>query len=72
MFNVEEMNLMCIFNTGSRTALIADIQESLPDVYDPELREIMQTVAGKLELLTDDIFLEIVFSPDYDDGQEDE
>jgi len=35
MFNVEEMNLMCIFNTDSRDALVADLRESLPDVYDP-------------------------------------
>lgn len=72
MFNVEEMNLMCIFNTDSRDALVADIRESLPDVYDPELRDIMQTVTAKLEKLTDEEFSQIVFSPDYDDGQEDE
>lgn len=72
MFNVEEMNLMCIFNTDSRDALVSGLRESLPDVYDPELRDIMQTVTAKLEKLTDEEFSQIVFSPDYDDGQEDE
>ena len=70
MFNVEEMNLMCIFNTGRRDALVAELRNSLSDVYDPELREIIETVAAKLHKLTDDEFSQIVFVPDYDDEQE--
>ena len=70
MFNVEEMNLMCIFNTGSRDALLSDIRECLPDVYEPELREIMENVAARLERLNDGEFSQIVFAPDYDEEQE--
>ncbi|MDL2324410.1 transposon-transfer assisting family protein [Ruminococcaceae bacterium OttesenSCG-928-A16] len=70
MFTVEEMNLMCIYDTGSRAALLREIRESLPDVYDPELRDIMGAVITKLEALTDDDFSEIGFYADYDDEQE--
>lgn len=72
MFTVEEMNLMCIYDTTSRAALLSGIRESLPDVYDPDMRDIMETVIVKLEKLTDGEFAEIVFTADYDDGQEDE
>jgi len=69
-FTVEEMNLMCIYETGSKTALLAGIRESSPDVYDPELREIMETVIGKLDALTDEEFSQIGFYADYDEEQE--
>ena len=72
MFTVEEMNLMCIYDTGSRDALLSGVRDSLPDVYDPELREIMENVIARLEKLTDEEFSQIVFSPDYEDEQEDE
>jgi hypothetical protein len=64
------MNLMCIYDTGDRAALIGDIRESLPDVYDPELREIMEKVISKLEALSDADFSEVAFFADYDDEQE--
>jgi len=70
MFTVEEMNLMCIYDTGDKAVLISDIRESLPDVYDPELREIMEKVISKLEALSDAEFSEIGFFADYDDEQE--
>lgn len=60
-FTVEEINLMCIFDTTSRAALLAEMRESLPHVYEPELVEIMQTVTGKLDRLTDEEFAEIGF-----------
>jgi len=39
-------------------------------VYDPELREIMETVIGKLEPLTDEDYSQIGFYADYDEEQE--
>ncbi len=72
MFNTEEMNLMCIYDTGSRAALISSVRDSLSDVYDPELREIMENVIAKLEKLTDEDFSQIGFYADYDDEGEDE
>lgn len=71
MFTVEEMNLMCIYDTGNKAALLTGIRESLPDVYEPELREIMEKTISKLEALTDEEFAEIGFYADYNDEQED-
>jgi hypothetical protein len=71
LFTVEEMNLMCIYDTTSRAALLSGVRESLPDVYDPDMREIMENVIGKLEKLTEEEFAEIGFTADYDDGRED-
>jgi len=71
-FNMEEMNLMCVYNTGSRTSLITDIKESMPDVYDAELREIMEQVISKLESLTDEEFSQITFYPDFGDEIEEQ
>jgi len=71
-FNIEEMNLMCIYNTGSKAELTRDIRDSLPDVYDAELREIMEQVISKLEKLTDEEFSQIGFYSDYDDETEEQ
>jgi hypothetical protein len=60
-FSVEEINLMCIFNTGGRTALIAELRESLPGVHDPDMREIYESTITKLETISDDDFSDIGF-----------
>ena len=71
-FNVVETNLMCIYNTGSRSALIQDMKASLPDVYDDELRETMEEVISKLERITDEGFSEIAFHADFGDDTEEQ
>lgn len=71
-FTVEEMNLMCIYDTGSRAALLSEVRESLPDVYDPELREIMEAVIVKLEAMTDEDFAAIGFYADNDYEEQEE
>ncbi len=65
LFTVEEENLICIFDTGSRAALIADIRGVLPDFDEPELREIAETALRKLEAMSDDDFSGLVFEPEY-------
>jgi hypothetical protein len=55
-FSVEEVNLMCIFNTESKTALLAELRESLPGVYDPDMCEIYESAISKLESISDDDF----------------
>lgn len=59
MFTIEEINLMCIYNTDTRTGLLSGLRQALPDIYDPELREIVNTTAAKLEALTDAEYIEI-------------
>lgn len=61
IFTAEEINLMCIYDTSSRGALLSDLKMSLADVYDPDMREIFHAAIAKLETLTDSDFLDIGF-----------
>jgi hypothetical protein len=58
-FTVEEINLLCIYNTDTRAGLLADLRQALPDIFDPELREIVETAAAKLDSLSDAEYIEI-------------
>jgi len=60
-FSVEEINLMCIYDTSSRDSLLSDLRASLSDVYDPEMREVFESTIEKLEILSDGAFSEIGF-----------
>jgi len=68
-FSVEEINLMCIFDTSDRTALLTDLWERIDDVYDPDMREIFESAIDKLERISDDDFAGIGF---YMAGEDDE
>ncbi len=70
-FTVEEMNLMCIYDTSSRDALLADLRTGLNDVYEPEMCDIFDNAIEKLERLTDEAFSEIGFyiADDFEDEQ---
>ena len=52
-FTFEEMNLMCIYNTGSRTGLIDSLREMRGELApeETELRELTDSALGKLCLL---------------------
>ena len=74
MFTVEEINLLCIYSTDTRAGLLADLIQALPDIYDPELREITENAASKLEAMTDTEYIEIlpglIPAEDYDGENE--
>ena len=55
-FTVEELNLMCCFNTSSRKRLINDM--------DGEIAELMYKTIRKLEAMTDAEFEELYIMPD--------
>ena len=59
MFSQEEINLMCIFNVSDREILIRELRDSLPDIYDPEMREVYDSAIAKLEKINDGEFAEI-------------
>ena len=63
LFTVEEINLMCIYDTSSRPALLSALQMSLVDVYEPEMQEIIINTISKLKKLSDVDFAEIGFYP---------
>ena len=63
MFSVEELNLMVIYDTSSREALLNGLVVGCKSVYEPEMIEIFRSTIRKLEILTDDEFSEIYFYP---------
>ena len=69
-FNIEEVNLMCIFDTSSRAALIAEITAAIPEFEEPELTEIAENVLGKLATITDADFSALELYPEYEDYDE--
>ena len=68
-FIFEEINLMCIYNTGSRTGLIEALTEMRghlePD--ETELRELTDSALGKLQAMSDAEFAELELYPDFDE-----
>ena len=60
-FTFEEMNLMCIYNTGSRTGLIDSLREMRGELSpeETELRELTDSALCKLQTMTDDEFAEL-------------
>lgn len=69
-FTLEEINLMCIYDTSNRNRLWLEVYDSLKDVHDLEMRELMQGVLAKLHDMTDEEFSQIGFTPDYGDKEE--
>ena len=57
---VEEINLMCVFNTKSRRELIEDIGRVLPHLKESEMEELARNVLTKLQDMTDEEFTELV------------
>lgn len=57
-FNLEETNLMCIYNTGSRTGLITELTEMKTHLGkdETELLELTQSVVEKLSIMSDEEF----------------
>ena len=65
-FTIEEINLMCVYDTSDRGRLLTGIRESLPHLLEPELKELAQGVIGRLEAMTDREFAALVLAPDYE------
>ena len=67
-FTFEEMNLMCIYNTGSRTGLIDSLREMRGELSpeETELSELTDSALGKLQAMRDAEFAELELYPDFD------
>ena len=68
-FTFEEMNLMCIYNTGSRAGLIGSLNEMRGELSaeETELMELTDSTLRKLQAMTDDEFAELELYPDFDE-----
>ena len=57
-FTVEESNLMCIYNTGSRADLLSELREMQNHIAadEAELLALTKTVTEKLSAMSDEEF----------------
>lgn len=60
-FTVEETNLMCIYNTGSRADLISELTEMQTHLQsdETELKELATSVIAKLQAMSDAGFIAV-------------
>lgn len=64
-FSIEEMYLMCMYDTSSKQSLLADLRLVKPFIDNPEMHRLVNTVIEKLDGMSNDEFAIIVFSADY-------
>ena len=60
--NIEEMNLLYMFDTSSRKAAVQDILDRFPFLENEELKEICKQTVDKLEAMKDEEFAAIDFT----------
>lgn len=67
-FTNDEMNLMCIYQTGDRQGLISTLKEmqGYLDEDETELRKLTDNALQKLGEITDEDFAELELVPDFD------
>ena len=63
-FTVEEINLMCCFNTSSRKRLIDDMESVTLKNTDGEIAELMYKTVQKLETMSGAEFDALYIAPD--------
>lgn len=67
-FTNDEMNLMCIYNTGTKDGLM-DALVAMREYLEPgeaELRNLTDSVLEKLEAISDEDFSALELFPDFD------
>ena len=72
-FTNDELNLMCIYDTGTRTGLL-DALTTMKEVLEPEeteLREMTDTVIAKLSAMSNAEYAELELFPDFDEEDAD-
>lgn len=68
-FSNDEMNLMCIYNTGSRTGLIQALSEMRKELVpeEKELLSLTDATLAKLTVMSDGEYAELGLYPDFDE-----
>ncbi|MFA0814552.1 MAG: transposon-transfer assisting family protein [Anaerofustis sp.] len=73
-FTVEETNLMCIYNTGTRQGLIAELtaMQTHLEPNETELSELTRSVTEKLSTMSDEEYADLseTLIPDYEEQEE--
>ena len=68
--NVEMINLVCVFDHSSKSALIADMEASLPYIDDSDMADLMKETLRLIEAMTEAEFAELVFEPALEESEE--
>lgn len=70
-FTIEEINLMCIYDTGTRQGLMDALKAMYRDLLleEAELRQLTESVLARLDGMTDDEYAQMQESliPAYDE-----
>ena len=68
-FNNDEMNLMCIYNTGNRKDLLKALTEMQKELAadEMELRELTDSTIAKLEAMSDEDYEQLELFSDFDE-----
>ena len=71
-FTNDEMNLMCIYDTGNRTGLINALSEMRKELGtdEAELRELTDSTLKKLSAMSDEDYAKLELYPDFDDEED--
>lgn len=71
-FTNDEMNLMCIYDTGSRTGLMNALSEMRKELSadEVELRELTDSTLNKLAAMSDEDYAKLELYPDFDDEED--
>ena len=71
-FSNDEMNLMCIYDTGTRTGLIKALSEMRGELGadEADLRRLTDSTIEKLFAMTDEEFETVELYPDFDDEED--
>jgi hypothetical protein len=64
------INLVCVFDHSSKSALIADMGASLPYIDDSDMADLMKETLRLIEAMTEAGFAELVFEPALEEGEE--
>lgn len=62
----EERNLVCIYNDNTRQGTIAALEEVRQYLETDEMRELVDSVCGKLRRMNDEAFANLDPTPDFD------
>ena len=72
MFTNDEINLMCIYDTGTREGLIAELTQMRDylGAEETELLSLTDSALGKLRGMSDAEYAELDLLPDFDEEAE--
>lgn len=66
-FSIEELNLMCIYDTGTRAGLMVGLEKIALELApeDEDLMDLIQGALKKLAAMSDEEYGELILVPDY-------